>query len=60
VDVDLLQRIERFLANMGVSPTRFGRTVVHDPRFVFDLRAGRRPRRQVHAKVESYLARHGA
>lgn len=60
MDGDLLQRIEGFLARMGVSPTRFGRTVVHDPRFVFDLRAGRRPRRKVHARVVSYLSQHGA
>ncbi|TVV72765.1 hypothetical protein FOY91_13625 [Sphingomonas solaris] len=60
MDVDLLQRIEAFLSRMGVSPTRFGRTVVHDPRFVADLRAGRKPRRKVQAKVASYLSRHGS
>lgn len=54
----LLGRIERHLAQYHMSPTRFGRTVVHDPRFVFDLRAGRKPRRSTRAKVYSYLQRH--
>ena len=60
MDGDLLPRIEAFLARVGVSPTRFGRTVLHDPRFVSDLRAGRRPRRKVHARVASYLTQQGA
>lgn len=53
----MLPRIEEFLARMQMSPTRFGRTVVRDPRLVFDLRRGRQPRRKVQARVRSYLAR---
>ena len=60
MDGDLLTRIETFLARVGLSPTRFGRIVVHDPRFVFDLRAGRRPRRRVHAHVHAWLLQNGA
>ena len=58
MESELLQKIEEHLARMELSPTRFGRLVVHDPRFVFDLRAGRRPRRRVHGKVSAYLAAH--
>jgi hypothetical protein len=39
-----------------MSATRFGRRAVGDPRFVIDLRAGRRPRRRTIEKVERYLA----
>lgn len=60
MDGDLLPRIEAFLIRVGLSATRFGRIVVHDPRFVFDLRAGRRPRRLVHARVAAYLVEHSA
>lgn len=59
MDGELLPRIELLLARVGLSATRFGRIVVHDPRFVFDLRAGRRPRRRVHTRVHAYLAEHG-
>jgi hypothetical protein len=52
---DLLQRIERHLLDAGMSTTRFGRSVVGDPRFVADLRAGRCPREQTVAKVQAYF-----
>ena len=45
----------RFLRQSDVAPTRFGREVVGDPRFVFDLRNGRDPRPQTVAKVRAYL-----
>lgn len=35
--------------------TRFGRRAVGDPRFVLDLRLGRRPRRRTLERVETYL-----
>ena len=53
----LLDRIERHLKESHISATRFGRRAVGDPRFVLDLRAGRRPRRRTVEKVENYLAR---
>lgn len=52
----LLDRIERHLKESHMSATRFGRRAVGDPRFVLDLRAGRRPRRRTAEKVERYLA----
>src|ERR1700747_1570467 len=39
----LLAVVERFLPETGVTPTAFGRDAMGDPRFVFDLRAGREP-----------------
>lgn len=52
----LLDRIERHLKETHISATRFGRRAVGDPRFVLDLRAGRRPRRRTVERVEQYLA----
>lgn len=51
----LLDRIERHLKESHMSATRFGRRAVGDPRFVLDLRQGRRPRRRTLEKVEVYL-----
>ena len=52
----LLDRIECHLRESRMSATRFGRRAVGDPRFVLDLRLGRRPRRRTIEKVETYLA----
>lgn len=54
--MELLDRIERHLEETHISATRFGRRAVGDPRFVLDLRAGRRPRRRTVEKVERYLS----
>lgn len=35
------QEIDSFLAESGMDPTTFGRKTMNDPRFVFDIRAGR-------------------
>ena len=51
----LLDRIEFHLKETHISATRFGRRAVGDPRFVLDLRMGRRPRRRTLEKVERYL-----
>ena len=54
--MELLDRIERHLEETHISATRFGRRAVGDPRFVLDLRAGRRPRRRTLERVERYLS----
>ena len=51
----LLRRIERHLSATGMPPTRFGRDAVGDPRFVFDLRAGREPRPETTRRVLTWL-----
>lgn len=57
--MELLDRIERHLKETHISATRFGRRAVGDPRFVLDLRTGRRPRRRTLERVEAYLTKNG-
>jgi hypothetical protein len=51
----LLERIEHYLDRTGLPPTAFGRTVLHDPRFVHDLHLGRQPRPETAARVHAWL-----
>lgn len=53
----LLHRIEQFLKARRIPPTRFGRDVVGDPNFIFDLRDGRDPRERTIQRVLAYLDR---
>jgi hypothetical protein len=57
METQLLEQIEQYLVRTKLSPTRFGRIVVRDPRFVDDLQAGRKPRLQTMEKVSAYLMR---
>jgi len=57
---DLLRRIDAWMKCTGKTPTRFGREAVRDPRFVFDLRNGRRPRAATFRRVNAWLDREGA
>ncbi|MBK7162395.1 hypothetical protein [Sphingorhabdus pulchriflava] len=51
----LLGEIEQYIEQHGISPTRFGRLAVKDPRFVEDLRSGRSPRRRTLERVSAYM-----
>ena len=51
----LLREVEKFLRVSQISAARFGREVMQDPRFVFDLRKGREPRSRTINKVRSFL-----
>lgn len=53
--MELLTRIERYLKRSGVTPTRFGRLSIGDPRFIFDLRNGREPRAPMIARIAAFL-----
>lgn len=53
--MNLLRRIERFLLRTGMPPTSLGRSAMNDPRFVFDLRRGRRPARATVARMAAWL-----
>ncbi len=53
----LLRRIEIYLERTAITPTRFGRDAVGDPRFVFDLRNGREPGAPMRARVHAWLDR---
>lgn len=56
-DRDVLNRVEAFLSSHGIPPATFGRAAMGDPRFVFDLRAGRQLRVRTRQRVRRYLAR---
>ena len=51
----LLRKVEKFLRLSDIPPTRFGRDVMGDPRFVFDLRNGREPRPETIRRVLAFL-----
>ena len=53
--MNLLREVEKFLRRNDTAPTRFGRDVVGDPRFVFDLRNGREPRPDTVQRVIAFL-----
>ena len=55
--MSLLQIVERHLRHSATAPSRFGREVAGDPRFVFDLRRGREPRPATTARVTAFIAR---
>ncbi|RSY78065.1 hypothetical protein DAH66_19375 [Sphingomonas koreensis] len=48
--------VEKHLRTWRIPPARFGRDVVGDPRFVFDLRDGREPRPRTESRVRAYIA----
>lgn len=53
--MELLEQIEAYLEESGVSPSTFGRMSVGDPRLVADLKAGRRPRQRTQDRLTSFL-----
>ena len=53
--IKLRRRIDLYLRRTGMSPTRFGRLALRDPRFVYDLREGRQPRPPTVARVKRWL-----
>jgi len=55
----LLFRIKRHLRRTGLTPTRFGRLAVNDPRFVEDLERGRQVRDATARRVHAWLDSHG-
>lgn len=53
----LLTKVETYLRRTGVTPTRFGRDAVRDPRLVHDLRMGREAGAKLTRRVIAYLER---
>ncbi|MGE4410288.1 MAG: hypothetical protein EP321_05565 [Sphingomonadales bacterium] len=51
----MLRKIEKFLRNTGMAPTRFGRDAVRDPRLVFDMRNGREPTPRMVRRLEHFM-----
>lgn len=52
---ELLRRIEAYLATSDESASAFGKRVLGDPSFVYDLRAGREPRYSTMKKAAEAL-----
>lgn len=55
----VLRKIEKFLRQTDMPPTRFGRLAVRDPRLVHDLRNGREPGARMTARIEAFLTAQG-
>ena len=53
--MSVLRKIEMYLKETAMPPTRFGRLAVNDPRLVGDLRNGREPGPRVVARIEAFL-----
>jgi hypothetical protein len=51
----LMRRIELFLQRAEITPTRFGREALGDPRLVSDLKNGRELREATAARVVAWL-----
>jgi hypothetical protein len=56
MDMSVLRKIERYLKETAMPPTRFGRLAVRDPRLVGDLKNGREPGPRLVARIEAFLA----
>lgn len=54
-DAEFKAAIDAFLTETGTTATAFGKTVMGDPCFVFDLRKGRSPTLAVVNKVLAYI-----
>jgi hypothetical protein len=55
--MELLEQIEAYIERVRIAPSRFGRMALGDPRFVDDLRSGRKPRRKTQERVQAFLSR---
>jgi hypothetical protein len=55
-----LVKIDRYLRQTRMPPTRFGRLAVNDPRLVGDLRRGRIPGPRLTARIDAFIAGHQA
>ena len=51
----LMRRIQLFLKRAEMTPTRFGREAVGDPRLISDLRNGRELRETTAARIHAWL-----
>jgi hypothetical protein len=52
----VLRKVEKFLRQTNMPPTKFGRLAIGDPRLVRDLRNGREPRSATVRRIEGFLA----
>ncbi len=52
----LLHLVELYLRRTRTPPSRFGRDALGDPKFVFNLRDGREPRRRTRQRVIAFIS----
>lgn len=53
--VHINQQVEQFLRKNSMTPTKFGRLAVRDPRLVLDMRMGREIRPEMTQKLEYFM-----
>ena len=58
VHASLLQSVERHLHRTGLSASGFGRKIAGDPRLVFDMRRGRRPKEALQQRLLEAVSNH--
>lgn len=56
MSANLMRAIETGLRRVGMTPSRFGREAVNDPRLVFDIKRGRQLRDDMERRVRAHLA----
>lgn len=56
----LLRTVETFLREHEMPATKFGRLAAGDPRFVLDLRMGRKPRATTETHIRSWMQGYNA
>lgn len=49
------RKVERYLKQSGMAPTRFGTLAAGDPRLVFDMRKGREIGPRLCARIEAFI-----
>jgi len=52
---EFVEAVETYLRESGMSAFQFGLTVMNDPKFVYDLREGREPRRKTQQRVINWI-----
>ena len=53
--MELMRRIQHFLKQADMAPTRFGREAVGDPRLISDMKNGRELRDETIARIQAWL-----
>ena len=59
IHTDLLSDILAFCEANGLSRGEFGKRAMNDPRFVYDIQAGRECRRATIGKARAFMAEKG-
>ncbi len=54
------RRVERFLRQYNMPPTKFGRLAARDPRIVLDMRMGREVRPETALRLSAFIENYAA